>query len=231
VCAAITRQEECRRNPAGTRHVNVVQTLKLAQKLVDAGAFVVLLSTNLVFDGSRPDRRPEEPLSPKMEYSRQKAEVEHALTQWAERVAIVRITKVVHSHLPLLQKWRADLESGRPIRAFSDYVCSPVSLHQVVAGIARVAVEQRPGVWQFSGPADVSYSQLARTVAELCGAGASLIDSLPMPDGLLEHHPAHTTLDASRAGEELGMIFPPAEDVLAEYLGENKKLGSRSDGE
>ena len=79
ICAAITRQELCRKEPEATRQINVVRTLDLIRDLVEAETFVVFLSTNLVFDGSRPQRRGDEPLSPKMEYGRQKAEVEEAL--------------------------------------------------------------------------------------------------------------------------------------------------------
>jgi dTDP-4-dehydrorhamnose reductase len=218
ICAAITRQELCRQDPAATRHINVVRTLELIGQLVDAGAFVVFLSTNLVFDGTRPQRRSDEPLSPRMEYGRQKAEVEEAMRRWAGRVAVVRITKVFYPQLPLLQKWLQDLDAGYPVNAFSDYFCAPVSLGQVVAGIGRIATEERSGVWQFSGPKDVSYAQLALEVARLRGANAALIQSVRTPPGLLEHHPAHTTLDASRAAEELGLVFSEPAKVLKECL-------------
>ena len=53
LCAGITKQHLCRRNPEATHRINVEQTMCLAATLVAAGCFVVFLSTNLVFDGSR----------------------------------------------------------------------------------------------------------------------------------------------------------------------------------
>jgi dTDP-4-dehydrorhamnose reductase len=214
ICAAITRQESCRQDPAGTRMINVTRTLALIEKLVASGSFVVFLSTNLVFDGSTPRRQPHDPPSPKTEYGRQKAEVEQALARWPERVAIVRLTKVLHTRLPLLEKWVQDLDAGRRINAFSDYFCSPIALEQTVAGILRIALEQRPGFWQFCGPEDVSYSQLAGILARARKAAADLIAAVPTPPSLMEHLPVHTTLDTTRAEKELGTEFPSAQTVI-----------------
>ncbi len=221
ICAAITSQEQCRRDPEAARQINVLRTLDLIRILAEAGTFVVFLSTNLVFDGSRPNQRWDEPLSPKIEYGRQKAEVERALAQWSDRVAIVRMTKVFHRGLPLLQEWLRALSASQPVNAFADYVCSPISLRQVVEGIAQLAVERQSGVWQFSGPQDVSYAQLASGVARILGANAGLVRAVPTPAGALEHHPAHTTLDASRAARELGLVFHEADQVLRDCLSES----------
>src|ERR1019366_5438308 len=114
--------------------------------------------------------------------------------------------------------WLKDLSAGCPVNAFSDYRCSPISLSTVVAGINRVAVERRAGVWQFSGAADVSYAELAQQVARLSGAESSLVNATPTPLGLMEHLPWHTTLDARRACSELQLVFPEAEKVLNQCL-------------
>jgi len=232
ICAAITRQSECRRDPAATRHINVVQTLKLIRELIAAETFVVFLSTNLVFDGCQPRQKPDAPLSPRTEYGRQKAEVERALAQWPDRTAVIRLTKVFHPGLPLLQSWRQDLCSGRPVTAFSDYVCSPIDLRRVIPGIARVALGRLPGVWQFSGPADISYAELAQSVARQCGAAASCVRTVPAPPGFLEHLPAHTTLDAKRSRAGLNLDFPAPELVLTECLtlAESSRAGTDKDG-
>jgi len=218
ICAAVTSQDQCRKDPVGARNINVVLTLKLARQLIAADTFVVFISTNLVFDGSKPIRQPDEPRCPRTEYGRHKAEVEQALAQWPDNAAIVRLTKVFHSGLPLLKKWREELSLGRPVNAFSDYVCSPIHLATVIAGIARVAGERRPGIWQFSGLEDVSYSTLAQWVAKRCGASQSLIHSVPAPAGAVEELPRHTTLDVARARQELRLEFPGPEQVLADCL-------------
>ena len=64
LCAGVTRLEACKQQPEKTRRVNVDSKVELARKLVSKGAFVVFLSTNQVFDGSRAFRQPDEPFSP-----------------------------------------------------------------------------------------------------------------------------------------------------------------------
>ena len=85
LCAAITSLEQCRANPAGTRLVNVTRTLALLEGLAQKGTFVVFISSNLVFDGSKPGRQADEPVCPRTEYGRQKAEAEAALLRLRTR--------------------------------------------------------------------------------------------------------------------------------------------------
>lgn len=217
MCAAITRQDLCRKDPAGTRKINVVRTVELAKALVESGAFVTFLSTNLVFDGSKACQPADAPTSPRTEYGRQKAEAETRLAALGNQTAIVRLTKVLHPKLPLFLSWERDLSEARRIRAFSDYFCSPILLSQVVAGITRITAEHRAGFWQFSGPADVSYAQLALSYAKAMGK-ESLIACEATPPGVLEHLPAHTTLDTGRAARELSIQFPSAEQILSDCM-------------
>src|SRR5260221_14579027 len=54
LCAAVCSIDACRTRPAETRLVNVDRMTSLAGRLVVRGVQVVFLSTNQVFDGSRP---------------------------------------------------------------------------------------------------------------------------------------------------------------------------------
>ena len=54
VFVAIARLAACAADPAGSAHVNVTQTLALIDRLLAQDIHVLFLSTNQVFDGSRP---------------------------------------------------------------------------------------------------------------------------------------------------------------------------------
>lgn len=217
ICAAITSLDQCRRDPDGTRRVNVEHTLALAQRLAKQGAFVVFLSTNLVYDGAKPLRRADEPACPKTEYGRQKADVEAGLIAAGVRHAVVRLAKVFHAGLPLLRDWLVSLRAGRSITPFTDMVCAPVALETVLQGLAKVAENQLEGRWQFSPDQDITYASIAAELARLARADASLIQPASARAlTALEHLPAHTTLDAQRAREELGLAFPNPYHVIAQ---------------
>ncbi len=218
ICAAVTSQDLCRRDPVGTRKINVEQTTCLIRQLVEAGTFVVFLSTNLVFDGQKPRRPAADEQCPLVEYGRQKAEVERALRAWPQKTAVVRLTKVIHAELSLLKNWNQALGANQHIRAFSNYICAPVNLATVVAGIARIATRQLSGIWQFSAPADMAYADIARHLAKRLGRDPSLVQAVPAPADSVEQAPAHTSLDASRAEKELGLKFPEGPAVLDEVL-------------
>ncbi len=215
LCAAITSLETCRRDPTGTRTVNVLHTLELARRLATAGCFVVFISSNLVFDGGRPNRKPDEPLCPQNEYGSQKAEAEKGLLELECPVAIVRLTKVFHRDLPVLRKWIASLDSGLPVRPFADMVCSPITLDATVNTIAQVAMSRNGGIWQLSGSKDASYANIARQIACRRNCDPSLVQPTSAKEaGYPDSLPAHSTLDATRAQRELGFEILTPEAVI-----------------
>jgi len=223
LCAAITSLEQCRRDPIGTRKVNAEHTLALAQRLAEQGAFVVFLSTNLVFDGTKPLRLADEATCPQTEYGRQKAAVEAGLAALGVRHAVVRLAKVFHSGLPLVRDWMDSLRAGKPITPFADMVCAPITLDTVLQGLARVAENELEGRWQFSPLEDVSYAAIATEVGRLVQADLSLIrPGSARQLASLEHLPAHTTLDARETRAKLGLDFPEASRVIAQSLGRVK---------
>src|SRR6266705_290241 len=68
IFAAVARPLECARDPAGSAHVNVAQPLTLAARLSAQGIPVLFLSTDKVFDGSRPQVPADTPPCPASEY-------------------------------------------------------------------------------------------------------------------------------------------------------------------
>jgi dTDP-4-dehydrorhamnose reductase len=216
LCAGATRLDACHRDPMGTRAINVGQTLKLAEHLVRAGMFVVYLSTNLVFDGERAGCPATEERRPLTEYGRQKVEVERGLESFGERAAVIRLTKVVHAGWALITGWREALRAGQVIRPYAGMVCAPVALDDVARGVVDVARRGLGGLWQFSGPEDVGYEEIATEMARRLGAKSTQVDPVPLGEVVpAEPWPKHTSLETRRAEAELGMTFPPAMDVMS----------------
>ncbi len=166
LCAAITSLETCRRNPKQSERVNVGNTVALAKTLIAEGTFVVFLSTNLVYDGSVPFRKADEPVSFRVEYGRQKAETEKRLLALGPSVSVVRLTKVLGPNMPLFNKWIQVLQKGEVIHPFSDMVMAPVPLLSVVDILYQVAQKRLPGILQVSGKQDITYQQAACYIAQ-----------------------------------------------------------------
>lgn len=209
-CAAITSLEKCYQDPTVTKQVNVINTLRLIEKLTQKNIFVIFPSTNLVFDGSIPLRKTDDEVCPKTEYGHQKAIVENNLMHFKELVSVVRLTKVIHKKNPLLYQWISDIREGKLIHPFSDMVMAPLPISLAIETFHQLAKQKSGGLFQLSGTMDLTYEQVARHLAEKIRGNQDFIDpvcSSQIP-ALLEHVPKYTTLDSTKIIRELGVSIP-----------------------
>ena len=223
LCAAIARLNDCARDPMSSAQVNVAGITILADKLLASGIPVLFLSTDKVFDGTRPHVPAEAPPCPVSEYGRQKAAAEAALVahmRKGEPATVLRLAKIVSPGMDLLRQWIAKLSAGNPIRAFYDMQMAPTPVALVAAAIERLLTEPRPGIVQLTGPRDVAYSDVALHLAGKLGADPALIEkvsaySAGLPPGSTA---LHTTLDSSALRERFGIVAPDAAVVIDELF-------------
>jgi len=212
MCAAVASLEKCRSDPKGSARINVENTVNIAKKCTENDIFFVFPSTNLVFDGSIPFRKPDEIRSPMTEYGRQKAEAEKKLLALGKDVAIVRFTKIISSGMQLIHTWCDDLRSSRIISPLSDYVMSPVP--NIMAGeiIHRIGQERIHGIHQVSGPEDITYADAAYHIAKRLHVEKKLIRPITSRDAgvIIEHNPAFSTLDSTETEKKSGIQIPEA---------------------
>ncbi len=212
VCAGITRVGACKRDPAGSRHVNVHGVMGLMRKLLDNGAFVIYLSSDHVFEGSKPYYLEDDPASPVTEYGKQKAEVEHLLGEWPDSVTIVRFTKIISPKDILFSGWVDALSIGESIHPFKDMRMAPMPLSFVVSTLKLLIDQRLRGTFHVSGEQEISYDEAARLCARIVGSDESLVEPiLSTQAGYPERVRAHTTLNMEKLKRALG-ITPP--DVL-----------------
>lgn len=210
ICAGIASIQSCHEEPHETRLVNVINTIKLAEKLRAKGTFVLYPSTNLVFDGSIPNRKAGDPVCPTTEYGRQKAEVERQLLSQGELASVVRFTKILSPELPLFNGWIELLQSGNVIHPFSDMVMAPIGIDLAVEVLMSVIHSRLSGIIQVSGPKDISYAQVASHIAMRLRVSEDLIEPITSNSSNLQLNaaPLHTTLDVSRLRSDFRLEQP-----------------------
>jgi dTDP-4-dehydrorhamnose reductase len=233
LCAAVARLADCAADPQASAHINVSQTLLLVDKLLRGGIYVLFLSTNQVFDGRVPHVPPDAPHSPVSEYGRQKARTESALCEYMVRgasIGILRLAKVVSPHMALLQRWIADLAKGVPISAFTDMTLAPAQMASVTGAISSLLSERASGIFQLTGPRDVSYADVGHFLAEKLDVESSLVQPVSarvagLPIGAT---PLHTTLDSSalrsRFGIEVTDVWQVIENVMGPEIGKSRTM-------
>ena len=234
VCAAVARLAACAADPDGAARINVVQTLALIEQLLARGIYVLFLSTNQVFDGRAPHVPADAPHSPVSEYGRQKARTEAALRGFVARgapVAILRLAKVVSADMPLIERWIRDLSRGQPIRAFNDLTLAPTPTDLVCAAISSLLEDRAGGMFQLSGPRDVTYADVARFLASYLGAEPALVKETSaraagLPEGAT---PLNTTLNSSLLRGRYGFKVPDAWEVIERVaVTATNKIASRN---
>ena len=219
ICAGITNLDACTRNAASSARVNVHGVTALAKNLIEQGVFVIYLSSNRVFDGTKAQSKTEDQVCPTTEYGRQKAEVEQHLLSFGAAASVVRFTKIVSPETPLLCAWIQAMQTHREVRPFSDAVMAPVSLAFAVDVLYCIAQARLAGIVHVSAEQDVTYEQVARHIAQRLGAAQDLIRPVRRDAASgREPIPAHTTLDTTRLRLELGMNPPEVWRVIDETL-------------
>jgi len=228
LCAAVARLEACAKDPEASARINVTQSLRLIEKLLASGVYVLFLSTNQVFDGRTPNILSDAPHSPVSEYGRQKARTEarlHELMAGGAPVAILRLAKVISPDIPLLHDWIKALKHGRTIRAFQDMMLAPVPIDLVCTAIAALMNDRAIGIFQLSGPLDVNYLEVARIVAHCLGADPSLISPTKASDmiGAEGICPLHTTLASRRLCERYKFEVPAVREIVNSVIAHNSR--------
>lgn len=226
--SGITKLDECETNRAYTARVNVDGTCAMARTFIDRGAHVVFLSSNLVFDGSRPYPSHDDPVTPVVEYGRQKALAERNLLNYGPGcVTVLRLTKVLGPRNDLFDRWMTDLKSGGSVRPFSDMFVSPIPVSFVVNMIRLVLDRKATGIFHLSGERDVSYADIAMQACKLLKLETDRVSPCRASQSLNERGVVVTTrtaLDTSRLKEEFGICAPEVAWVIEKALLDPKML-------
>jgi len=219
----VARLRDCAAYPAKSALVNVTQSLRLVDKLVAKGIYVVFLSSNQVFDGELANVKVDSPVCPVSEYGRQKAEVEAAIRERMAQgapIAILRLSKLLTLNSPVIESWIQSLSKGRPIEAFADMRVAPVTADTATTAVAALLDAKMPGVFQLSGPRDITYAEVGHRLARKLGVNPDLVVpvsaySAGMPKGSTPHY---TTLDSSTLRDIFGIVVPDVLDTLDSIL-------------
>jgi dTDP-4-dehydrorhamnose reductase len=230
IAGAVTRVDECERDPAGSRRVNVTGTLRLIEQLHDHGLLPIFLSSDYVFDGRCAEGYADDaPLCPNTEYGRHKAEVEKALRDGGKPYLLLRLSKMYGTRRgdgTLLDEMASRLASGRSYRAAHDQIFNPTWVEDLPRAIMTIQGLGLRGVFNLCAPQAWSRYDLCLAVARELGLPKALaqrvsLDELP---GSVKR-PKSTRLVPARLARETDIRFAPVE-VCLQLLAREIREGS-----
>lgn len=163
ICASTTNISTCEKEPQKHKAINVTNTIKIIEKLVQNNSFVIYLSSNAVFNGEKSFYKNNDKTCPTTFYGKFNTEVEEYLTTKLENNScVLRLTKVISKNTPFIERWKIAANAGKSIKTFTNKFLSPVDIENVVDNIRLLIEKKRTGIYQYGGSEEISYTEYAK---------------------------------------------------------------------
>lgn len=215
-CAAISKTTECEQQPALARRVNVDVPAQLAD--LGAEARLVLLSTDLVFDGRKGHYVETDAVNPLGVYAETKVAAEqHVLA--CPRHVVVR-TSLNAGRSPtgdrsFNEQLRRAWQQGQTLRLFTDEFRCPIPAKATARAIWELALKSAGGLYHLAGAERLSRWEMGELLAAQCREANPRIE----PASIAEYRGAPRSPDCSlncaRAQAELSFALPCFSEWLA----------------
>ena len=220
-CAAFTKVDLCETDP-GARAVNADAVATIAGACAKAGARLVHVSTDFVFDGTKGTPYVEEDRpAPLSAYGRTKREGEERALE-APGALVVRASWLFGSHGPnFVEAMLKQAESGKKeVRVVSDQVGRPTATTDLAEALLALADANAAGIVHYANRGEVSWNEFAREIYRR--AGFADVEVRPITSAELDRpavRPAYSVLSTEKYERLTGKTPRDFREPLAEYLG------------
>jgi dTDP-4-dehydrorhamnose reductase len=221
--AALTDTSLCEEDPALAMRVNAQGSLHVAEACRRAGAALVYVSTNEVFDGARgePYGESDEPC-PINAYGRSKLEGERLVRGTLVQHYVVRTAWLYAeggNNFPA--KVLRAAQGRRELSMVTDEVATPTWARDLAQAIIRLAGHPVYGVYHLSNDGYCSRFQWAAEVLRLAGRADVALRPVTSAEygGGGPPKPPFSAL-RNEAAASLGITLRPWEEALGEYFGQ-----------
>ncbi len=231
--AAYHRVDECESNAALAFEVNALGAKNVADAAREAGAAVMFVSTDYVFDGEKGSPYVEEDTArPLSVYGTSKLAGEHLVRQSNEKHYVVRSSSLFgvagasgkggNFVETMIRKAR----EGEPLRVVDDQVSVPTLTWDLAQGLRELAKTERYGLYHVTNSGQTSWYRFAAKIFELTGLTPSLTAITSEELGAPARRPHFSVLE-NRAAKAAGLEpLRSWEEALEAYLREKGHLQS-----
>jgi dTDP-4-dehydrorhamnose reductase len=177
---AWTAVDACEDDPDKAWRINALGVRWVTDAARTAGAHVVHVSTDYVFDGTKPEPYVEwDPTNPQSAYGRSKLGGEQEVDP---AHAVVRTAWVCGAHGHNMVKTVLSL-ADRPELAFvDDQRGSPTFTADLAAALRRLAVDRLPGTFHVTNQGETTWYGFVRDILELAGYDPGIVRPITTAD-------------------------------------------------
>lgn len=226
--AAYTDVDGCESNIERAIKVNGEGSRTIAEGAARAGASLLHVSTDYVFDGksSRPYRIDDDP-NPLSVYGKSKLQGEIYVRELVDRHYVVRTGWLYGEHGPNFVEKIIRLAQERPrLEIVEDQVGSPTYTRDLAPALVRLAESERFGIHHVTNGGSCSWLEFARRILEL--AGIEDVEVAPTTTerfGRPAPRPAYSVLDNSVWRDAFGSVLRPWREAIEDYM---RRRGARA---
>ncbi|HEX6738451.1 MAG TPA: dTDP-4-dehydrorhamnose reductase [Vicinamibacteria bacterium] len=203
--SAYNKVDGAESEPAEAFAVNALGPLFLARACAAAGALLVHVSTDYVFDGSgaRPWREEDLP-APLGVYGASKLAGEHLVAAAAPAHLIVRTSAVLGVGASrakggsFVERILSRARAGQPLRVVADQTLAPTYAPDLAEALLALAASGARGLWHVTGEGACTWHQLAVAALSLAGLAAPVAPISSAELNAPARRPAYSVLDTSR---------------------------------
>ena len=203
--AALTDVDRCERERELAYKINVEGTRIISEVSKQIGSFLIYISTDYVFEGSRGMYREDDSPNPLSYYGLTKLLGE----QFCDHGCIAR-SCVIYGSRPASGKvnfalWAINsLGANQPIHVVTDQFITPTLNSSLAAMVLEAGERQLDGTYHLAGASRISRYDFAITVARMLDLDFSLISPCWMEDmKWAAKRPMDSSLDTSKAAKKL----------------------------
>jgi dTDP-4-dehydrorhamnose reductase len=219
-CAAYTAVDRAEAEPDRAYAVNRDGARHVAQAASDAGAILLYVSTDYVFDGSaRRPYLPDDPTGPLSVYGRSKLEGEEAVRGAGGEWIVVRTSWLYGGDSGFVPAILRRAARGEALRIVDDQRGRPTWAPDAATGVVELLERGARGVWHVAGGGECTWLELAREAVTLAGYAVPIERTSSAEFGAPAQRPAYSVLDLEATERVLGRPMIPWQDALEEYVG------------
>ena len=221
-CAAYTAVDKAESDPLLAKKLNADAPAFLAEAVGKQGGWIVQVSTDYVFDGTKHTPYVEtDSTCPNSVYGQTKLEGEQAVTKLCPNAMIIRTAWLYSEFGNNFVKTMIRLGKEREqLGVIFDQVGTPTYAHDL-ASVIMTAIDKgiKPGIYHFSNEGVTSWYDFTKSIHRIAGINTCHVMPLhtaeyPTPAS----RPAYSVLDKPKIKEAYSINIPHWEESLAKCI-------------
>lgn len=222
-CAAHTAVDACETDAENAYRINALGPKHLAQAAAAAGAAMVQVSTDYVFDGTKNTPYVETDLpNPQSVYGSTKLAGEEQAAKYLDRLYIVRTAWLYGDGHNFVRTMLRLAKEGKPLRVVDDQYGSPTSHLELARMILYLINTENYGIYHATCEGFTTWYSFAREIFARTGVKADLTPVTSAEFKAPARRPAYSVLENHKLNTETVYRMADWHDAILEYLKENE---------